>query len=140
MVDGIPIACSFGYQDASRVYPNGYAWVSAEGVAEISLWNCLMEQVSAAEKEKILSFDKVQKLLETYLKDGSLQCVEDVPFSTAELVYGVELKDGKLEFSPVWSVHMDLGEYVEYAGQTGSSDPVWNIYMDAVTGELVEVQ
>ncbi len=140
VVDGIPIACCFGYQDASRVYPNGYAWVSAEGVAEISLWNCLMEQVSAAEKEKILSFDKVQKLLETYLKDGSLQCVEDVPFSTAELVYGVELKDGKLELSPVWSVHMDLGEYVEYAGQTGSSDPVWNIYMDAVTGELVEVQ
>ena len=82
----------------------------------------------------------MQKLLETYLKDGSLQCVEDVPFSTAELVYGVELKDGKLELSPVWSVHMDLGEYVEYAGQTGSSDPVWNIYMDAVTGELVEVQ
>ena len=35
---------------------------------------------------------------------------------------------------------MDLGEYVEYAGQTGSSDPVWNIYMDAVTGELVEGQ
>ncbi|RKJ46931.1 hypothetical protein D7X98_01190 [bacterium 1XD8-76] len=140
VVDGIPIACCFGYQEASRVYPNGYAWVSAEGVAEISLWNCLMEQVSAAEKERILSFDKVQKLLETYLKDGSLQCVEDVPFSTAELVYGVELKDGKLELSPMWSVHMDLGEYVEYAGQTGSSDPVWNIYMDAVTGELVEVQ
>ena len=140
VVDGIPIACCFGQQDASRVYPNGYAWVSAEGVAEVSLWNCLMEQVSAAEKEKILSFDKVQKLLETYLKDGSLQCVEDVPFSTAELVYGVELRDGKLELSPRWSVHMDLEEYVEYAGQTGSTDPVWNIYMDAVTGELVEVQ
>lgn len=136
VVDGIPIAYSFGQQDVSRVYPNGYAWVSAEGVAEISLWNCLMEQVSAVEKEKILSFDKVQRLLETYLKDGSLQCVEDIPFSTAELVYGAELKDGQLTLSPMWNVHMDLGEYVEYAGQNSA----WNIYIDAVTGRLVEVQ
>ena len=137
---GIPIAGSYGYEDSSRVYPNGYSYVSAEGVAEIGMWNCLMEQVSATEKEKILSFDKIQKLLETYLKDGSLQCTEDVPFSTAELVYGVEQKDGKLLLSPLWSVHMDLGEYVEYSGQTGGADAVWNIYIDAVTGELVEVQ
>lgn len=31
---------------------------------------------------------------------------------------------------------MDLEEYVEYVGQTGRSDLVWNIYIDAVTGEL----
>lgn len=140
VVDGLPISCCFGQQDISRVYPNGIAWVCAEGVAEIGLWNCLMEQVSAAEKEKILSFDKVQELLEIYLEDGHLQCVEDVPFSTAELVYYVELRDGVLELAPVWSIHMDLGEYVEYTGQTGRMDFVWMLYIDAVTGELVEVQ
>ena len=99
-----------------------------------------MERVSEGEKEKILSFDKVEELLEVYLKDGSLQCVEDVPFSTAELVYYVELKDGVLELAPVWSIHMDLNAYVEYTGQTGRMDFVWMIYIDAVTGELVEVQ
>lgn len=140
VVDKIPVAYCFGQQDISRVYPNGFAWVSAEGVADIGLWNCFMEQAAAAEKEKILSFDKVQKLLETYLKDGSLECVEDVPFSTAELVYYVELKDGTLVLSPVWNIHMDLGEYVEYTGQSGRDDSVWTIYIDAVTGELVEVQ
>lgn len=140
VVDGLPTACCFGQQDISRVYPNGTAWVSAEGVAEIGLWNCLMEQVSAAEKEKILRFEKVQELLEIYLEDGHLQCTEDVPFSTAELVYYVELKDGMLELAPVWSIHMDLEEYVEYTGETGRMDSAWMLYIDAVTGELIEMQ
>lgn len=140
VVDGIPIAYSFGQQDITEVHPEGVAWVCEEGVANIGLWNCCMEQVSAEENEKILSFHKVQEVLETYLDDGSLQCVEDVPFSTVELVYHVKLKDGKLELAPVWNVHMDLGEYVEYSGETGRSDFIWNIYIDAVTGELVMVQ
>ena len=140
VVDGIPIAYSFGQQDITEVHPDGIAWVCEEGVANIGLWNCCMEQVSVEENEKILSFHKVQEVLETYLNDGSLQCVEEVPFSTAELVYYVNLKDGKLELAPVWNIHMDLGEYVEYAGETGRSDFIWNIYVDAVTGELVMTQ
>ena len=95
-----------------------------------------MEQVSEVKNGKILSFSKVQELLGAYLNDGSLQCAEDVPFSTAELVYYAELRDGKLELAPMWSIHMDLEEYVEYVGQTGRSGLVWNIYIDAVTGEL----
>lgn len=140
VVEGIPIACSFGQQDVTRVYPDGIAWVCAEGVADIGLWNCCMEQVSAGEKEKILSFDKVQELLDTYLKDGSLQCVEDVPFSTAELVYYAELEEGKLKLVPMWNIHMDLGEYVGYLGQGGSSESAWTIHINAVTGEIAEVQ
>lgn len=140
VVDGLPVAYCFGQQDISRVYPNGLAWVSAEGVSEIGLWNCLMEQVSAGEKETILGFDKVQELLGIYLKDGRIQCTEDVPFSTAELVYYVELKDGKLELSPVWGIYMDLEEYVDYCGQAERADFVWTIHIDAVTGEILEVQ
>lgn len=140
VVDGLPVAYCFGQQDISRVYPNGLAWVSAEGVAEIGLWNCLMEQASAGEKETILGFDKVQELLGIYLKDGRIQCTEDVPFSTAELVYYVELKDGKLELSPVWGIYMDLEEYVDYCGQAERADFVWTIHIDAVTGEILEVQ
>ena len=140
VVDGLPVAYCFGQHDISRVYPNGLAWVSAEGVAEIGLWNCLMEQVSAGEEDTILGFDKVQELLRIYLKDGRLQCTEDIPFSTAELVYYVELKDGKLELSPVWGIYMDLEEYVDYCGQAERIDFVWTIHIDAVTGEILEVQ
>lgn len=136
VVKGIPVADSFGQQDIARVYPEGTAWVCEEGVANVEVWNCCMEQVSEVKNGKILSFSKVQELLGTYLDDGSLQCAEDVPFSTAELVYYAELRDGKLELAPMWSIHMDLEEYVEYVGQTGRSDLVWNIYIDAVTGEL----
>lgn len=136
VVEGIPVADSFGQQDVAEVYPDGFAWVCEEGVADVGVWNCCMEQVSEIKNGKILSFSKVQELLEIYLDDGSLQCAEDVPFSTAELVYYVELKDGKLELAPMWSIHMDLEEYVEYVGQTGRSDLVWNIYIDAVTGKL----
>lgn len=140
VVGGLPVAYCFGQQDISRVYPNGLAHVSAEGVAEIQVWNCLMEEVSAGEKETILSFDKVQELLEIYLKDGRLQCVEEVPFSKAELLYYVELKEGKLVLSPVWGIYMDLGEYIDHCGETGTQDSAWTIHIDAVTGELVEVQ
>lgn len=140
VVEGIPTADSFGQQDIARVYSEGTAWVCEEGVANVEVWNCCMEQVSEVKNGKILNFSKVQDLLETYLDDGSLQCVEDVPFSTAELVYYVELRDGKLELVPMWSIHMDLEEYVEYAAQSGRDDLVWNIYIDAVTGELVVVQ
>lgn len=136
VVKGIPVADSFGQQDIARVYPEGTAWVCEEGVANVEVWNCCMEQVSEVKNGKILSFSKVQELLGAYLDDGSLQCAEDVPFSTAELVYCVELRDGKLELAPMWSIHMDLEEYVEYVGQTGRSDLVWNIYIDGVTGEL----
>lgn len=136
----MPVAYCFGQEDISKVYPRGVAWVSEEGVAEIGMWNCLMEQVSATEKEKILSFDKVQKLLETYLKDGSLYCVEDVPFSTVELVYFVEQKDNVLELVPMWNIHMEPEEYVEYTGEVGSNDFNWTVYIDAVTGELVAAQ
>lgn len=140
VINGLPAAYCFGQQDASRVYPNGFAYVSAEGVAEIGLWNCLMEKVSAGEKERIISFDKVEELLGVYLKEDRLQCTEDIPFSTAELVYYVELKDGKLELSPVWGLYMDLEEYVDYCGQTEKDDSVWTIHIDAVTGEILEVQ
>ena len=140
VVDGMPVAYCFGQEDISKVYPRGVAWVSEEGVAEIGMWNCLMEQVSATEKEKILSFDKVQKLLETYLKDGSLHCVVDVPFSTVELVYFVEQKDNVLELVPMWNIHMEPEEYVEYTGEVGSNDFNWTVYIDAVTGELVAAQ
>lgn len=136
VVKGIPVADSFGQQDIARVYPEGTAWVCEEGVANVEVWNCCMEQASEVKNGKILSFSKVQELLGTYLDDGSLQCAEDVPFSMAELVYYVERKDGKLELVPMWSIHMDLEKYVEYVGQTGRSDFVWNIYIDAVTGEL----
>lgn len=136
VVEGIPVADSFGQQDVAEVYPDGFAWVCEEGVVDVGVWNCCMEQMSEIKNGKILSFSKVQELLEIYLDDGSLQCAEDVPFSTAELVYYVERKDGKLELAPMWSIHMDLEEYVEYVGQTGRSDLVWNIYIDAVTGKL----
>ena len=136
VVEGIPVANSSGQQDIARVYPEGVAWVCEKGVVNVEVWNCCMEQVSEVKNGKILSFSKVQELLETYLDDGSLRCVEDLPFSTAELVYYVELRDGKLELVPMWSIHMDLEKYVEYVGQSGRDDLVWNIYIDAVTGEL----
>jgi len=140
VVDKISIAYSFGSEDITRVYPDGHAFVCAEGVADIGLWNFCMEQASAAGQDKVIGWDKVQELLEAYLADGSLQCVEEVPFSTAELVYYVELKDGELELSPAWSIHMDLEEYVEYTGRSGRNDFVWNIYIDAESGELIEAQ
>lgn len=141
VVEGISMASSFGQTNmVHRVYPEGIAWVSAEGVADLGIWNFCMEKVSASEENQILGWEKLQKLLGTYLDDGSLQCRESVPFSTVELVYYPVFKESRLELVPMWCIHMDLGEYVEYTGQSGINDSLYNIYINAVTGEIEEVQ
>lgn len=144
VVEGISIASSFGQMDPNRVYPDGYAWISTEGVADLTLTNFCMEKASASEGNQILGWEKLQRLLETYLEDGSLQCRENVPFSTVELVYfpmlKAMLKESRLELVPMWCIHMDLGEYVDYTGQSGVDDSLHNIYINAVTGEIEEVQ
>ncbi len=140
VVDHIPLAYSFGQEEPGEVHPNGYAWVCEEGTAEIGLWNFCMEQASVEEGCRILSFDKAAELLETYLDNGMLQCRENVPFSTAELVWYPKLRGKELELVPMWSVCMDLGEYIDYCGESGVDDSVWNIYIDAVSGELEKVR
>ncbi len=138
-VEGVPVAYSFGQMVVTEVYPDGNAWICPEGVADLSLENFCMEKASEGEKAPVLSWNKLKKLLETYLEDGSLVCREDVSFSTVELVYYPRKKEGELELTPMWNLHTDMGEYVDYAGEHGM-DTVWNIYLNAVTGELEEVQ
>lgn len=138
-VEGIPVAYSFGEMEITEVYPEGNAWICPEGVADLSLENFCMEKASETEKSPVLGWNKLKKLLETYLEDGSLVCREDISFSTVELVYYPRKKEGGLELTPMWNLHTDIGEYVDYAEEHGM-DAVWNIYLNAVTGELEEVQ
>ncbi len=139
VMDGINVAYSFAQTDRERIYPNGFAWVSTEGIESIHLYEFCMEQVSAKEEGAVISWDKLQQILKTYIEDGSLQCREWAPFTTVELVYYPELTGDKAKFVPVWNLHMELGDHIDYCVEHGE-DTVWNIYIDGITGELVEVE
>ena len=139
VMGGINIAYSFGQHDIERIYPNGSAWISAEGIASINLYEFCMEQVSAKEEGEVISWDKLQEILKTYVEDGSLQCREWAPFTTVELVYYPELTGDKARFVPMWNLHMELRDHIDYVVEH-DEDTVWNIYIDGITGELIEAE
>lgn len=139
VMDGINVAYSFAQADIERIYPNGFAWISTEGIASLNLYEFCMEQVSAKEEGKVISWDKLQQVLKTYVDNGSLQCREWAPFTTVELVYYPELKGDKAKFVPIWNLHMELGDHIDYCVEH-NEETVWNIYIDGMTGELVEVE
>ena len=139
VMDGINVAYSFGQNHIERIYPNGSAWISTEGIVSINLYEFCMEQVFAKEEGKVISWDKLQEILKTYVEDGSLQCREGAPFTTVELVYYPELTDGKAKFVPMWNLHMELADYIDYCADH-DEDIIWNIYIDGITGELIEAE
>lgn len=139
VMDGIHVAYSFAQMDIGRIYPNGSAWISTEGIARLDLYEFCMEQVSAEGEGKVINWDKLQQILKTYVGNGSLQCREWAPFTTAELVYYPELTDGKARFVPMWNLHMELGDYIDHCVEH-NEETVWNIYIDGMTGELVEAE
>ncbi|MDE5937783.1 MAG: hypothetical protein K2H37_01705, partial [Lachnospiraceae bacterium] len=65
----------------------------------------------------------------------------------AELVYYPTLEEGKLILTPAWHIYIPMKEMQESL-ETGdqawqeaaANGAAWNIYMDAVTGELIRVE
>lgn len=120
-----------------KIQPMGYAWVSREGVASIELTQYCMQE-TGREAGQTFDFDRLTEILEVYLEKGDIPCHKDVPYTKLEFVYYPVLKEGRLYLVPAWNVGMPLHVYVdEYC--TKYPDICWDIYINAVTGELIEV-
>ncbi len=129
-----------------QVRPDGWAEVSQDGVAEVSLNNFCGKAVDQ-DPVTALSFEQVLKILEQYLDSGMIQSDGRITYDRVELNYypvptapaqdGIEYKS-ELVLKPIWHIYMLLDEYVDggYGDATGPS----HICVDAVTGELVELQ
>lgn len=141
--DGIAVDIGSDSYALGQVWPNGYAYVSEEGVAEVSLIDFCGK---AANKEPVtaLSFEQVLKTLEQYLDNGVIESDGRITYDRVELNYypvpnpapaadEIEYKP-ELVLTPIWHIYMPLDEYVD-GGYGDAVGPV-HICVNAVTGEL----
>lgn len=131
---GVPTALDFGSNTLEEIKPRGYAWVSPEGVADVTLWQYCMK-IADTEEGRTCDFDHVVELLTFYLEEGQLSCREDAVLSHIEFVYYPTPRGDRVRLVPAWNIFMSLDEYVDYHGSV-----CHNIYLNALTGELIEVR
>ena len=143
--DGIAVSIGADSYALGQVWPNGYANVFQEGVAEVHLVN-FCGRAAAKEPVTVISFEQVLEILELYLDNGMLKSDGRIVYDRVELNYypipnpapaldGIEYKP-ELVLTPVWHIYMPLDEYVE--GDYGDAVGPTHICVNAVTGELEE--
>ncbi|MBD5396067.1 MAG: hypothetical protein HDR71_17830 [Lachnospiraceae bacterium] len=139
--NGIKVDIGYNSYSFGQVSPTGFAFVSMDGVADLSLMDFLGK---AVEKEpvEIISFDQVAKILEQYLDSGMIEADGTMTYNRAELKYypvpnpapkpeEIEYKP-ELVLIPIWHIYMPLDDYIDghYAGPS-------TICINAITGELI---
>ena len=139
--DGIEVDIGHNSYSLGQVCPNGHAFVSKDGVAELTLMD-FCGKVVEKEAVEIISFEQVTKILEQYLDSGMIEADGTMTYNRAELKYypvpnpaptqhEIEYKS-ELVLIPIWHIYMPLDEYVEglYEGPS-------TICINAITGELL---
>jgi len=143
--DGIAVDIGADSYALGQVSPDGYAIVSGEGVAEVTLTN-FCGRVTNKEPVTVISFEQVLEILEQYLDSGILVSDGTIIYDRVELNYypvpnsapaldEIEYKP-ELVLTPIWHIYMPLDEYVE--GDYGDAVGPIHICVNAVTGELEE--
>lgn len=142
--EGIGLAHEFGQTGVSDVIPDGKAWVTEDGVAELHLGEALGKITEQTSKGNILSFSQAADILAAYLESNTLIGCAEAKLTQVEFVYYPNYQEPELVLIPSWHICIPLDQKIE------SNDPayermfeknaVWNIYLDAVTGELLRVE
>lgn len=142
--DGITVDIGSDSYALGQVCPIGFAYVSEEGAAEVSLIDFCG---TAADQEPVtvISFEQVLKILEQYLDNGMIESDGRIIYDRVELNYypvpttpdmdEIEYKS-ELVLIPIWHIYMPLDEYVD--GGYGDAVGPAHICVNAVTGELME--
>lgn len=137
--ENIAIAHNFGNVSVNDIHPDGYAWICADGAAKINLTDFCLEAAGTESAAPVLSWEQTAALLEVYLESGKINSSVALTLSHIEFVYYPAAKDGVLTLIPAWNVYMTLAEYVERDEALLGDDSAWNIYINALTGELISV-
>lgn len=143
--DGIVVGIGADSYALGQVWPNGFAYVSKEGVAEVQLMD-FCGRVAGQEPVTALSFGQVLNILEQYLDSGMIQSDGKITYNRVELNYypvpnpapapdEIEYKP-ELVLTPIWHIYLTLDVYVE-EGYDTAVGPL-HICVNAVTGELVD--
>ena len=139
--DGIEVDIGYNAYSLGQVWPNGFAYVSKDGVAELNLMDFCGKAVDK-EPVEMITFEQAAKILEQYLDSGIIEADGTMTYNRVELNYypvpnpaptphEIEYKP-ELVLIPIWHIYMPLDEYVEglYEGPSA-------ICINAITGELV---
>ncbi len=146
--EGIGMAQEFGMTTQDEVIPDALALITEDGAAKIHLWNALGKIGEKKDAGKILGFSQVEDILEKYLEGNVLTGCAEAKLTQAEVVYYpvYQEKESELELIPAWHIYVPLDRYVtgiangEAYVKANEKGAVWNIYLDAVTGELLRAE
>ncbi len=143
----IGVASEFGQIEFGDVQPRGTAWITEDGIAAMSLDDYCGKITGQSENGKILTFSQVTDILEKYLENNIFYGNSKAKLTQTELVYYPTLRESELILTPAWHICIPLNEMIEAleSGDKVWQDAVekgaaWNIYLDAVTGELIKVE
>ncbi len=143
----IGVASEFGQIVLGEVQPRGTAWVTEDGIATMNLENYCGKIMGRSEKGGVLAFSQITDILAKYLENNALCGNPKAKLTQAEIVYYPTLRESELILTPAWHIYIPLNEMMdavesgEQAWQeTVDNGAAWNIYLDAVTGKLIEVE
>lgn len=143
----IGVASEFGQIVLGEVQPRGTVWITEDGIAAMNLENYCGKITEQSETGNILTFAQVTDILEKYLENNTLCGNAKAKLTQAELVYYPTLQEAQLVLTPAWHVYTPLHE-MEMALESGDKawqegadkGAAWNIYLDAVTGNVIKVE
>lgn len=147
--EGIGLAREFGAHMKEEIIPEASALLLKDGAAEVNLWNALGKTGEKKDMGKVLSFSQVEDILKKYLESNVLTGCAAAKLTEVELVYYplYQEKESQLELIPSWHIYVPLDQALDglEAGDPAykelmEGDGAWNIYLDAVTGELLKVE
>ena len=143
----IGVASEFGQIVLEEVQPKGTAWITEDGIATMNLEDYCGKIMERSEIGNILTFSQVTDILGKYLENNTLYGNSKAKLTQAELVYYPTLWESELILTPAWHIYIPLNEMMDAmeAGdkawqETVENGMAWNIYLDAVTGELIKVE
>ena len=141
------MSSEFGQIELGEVQPRGTAWITEDGIAAMSLDNYCGNITERSKNGKILTFSQVTDILEKYLENNAFCGSSKVKLTQAELVYYPTLRESELILTPAWHICIPLHEMQEALESDDKAwqeavekGAAWNIYLDAVTGELIKAE
>ena len=145
--EAIGVASEFGQIVLGEVQPRGTAWITEDGIAMMNLEDYCGKITEQSENGKILTFSQVTDILGKYLENNTFCGNPKAKLTQAELVYYPTLRESELILTPAWNICIPLNERID-AMESGDNawqqavenGAAWNIYLNAVTGELIKVE
>lgn len=140
--DGLGIVHEFGSIASGEIFPSGKAWICGEGIAALSLDACLGKVETQEQCETVLSWEQIERLLETYRNSGRINGSSKAVLTEVEFLYYpiFNEEENKLELVPVWHIYSPMSAWMEnekLVEAFASDGASWSICVNAVSGELV---